>query len=315
VCEINGGKMDGYIKGCFCSDPQNFAVADTKTVSIIHEFAQKYALADRYFQPTAGASSMNDMYFARAHHVYKDNEKVPTGSIGTNCNFFNYKSSSNFGMYYDPSITTLLDSCNLILRSYAEGYEKAKKDFVNNPCYPYGYDSGDIPYLYYGGITDNPIYISDYTELKKDIEKGELPDVSFVKPLGMNTGHPSDSNITNEMNFIKDTVEIILNSKYYEDTLIVWVPDESGGFYDHISPPDTNIADGKQYGPRIPFLAMGKFAKKNYVSHVTMEHSSLVKFIEWNWLNGETGQLNTRDKNVNSIGDLVDPNVAGRNIP
>ena len=131
----------------------------------------------------------------------------------------------------------------------------------------------------------------------------------------MNTGHPSDANITNEMNFIKETVDMILSSKYNEDTLIVWVPDESGGFYDHISPPATNIADGKQYGPRIPFLAFGKFAKKNYVSHVTMEHSSIVKFIEWNWLNGETGQLNTRDKNVNSIGDMIDPNFAGRNIP
>ena len=46
-----------------------------------------------------------------------------------------------------------------------------------------------------------------------------------------------------------------------------------------------------------------------------MEHSSIVKFIEWNWLKGESGQLNTRDSNVNSIGDLIDPVVAGLIIP
>jgi hypothetical protein len=46
-----------------------------------------------------------------------------------------------------------------------------------------------------------------------------------------------------------------------------------------------------------------------------MEHSSIVKFIEWNWLSGATGQLNTRDRNVNSIGDLIDPVEAGVEVP
>ena len=31
-------------------------------------------------------------------------------------------------------------------------------------------------------------------------------------------------------------------------------------------------------------LAIGPFAKKGFVSHVQMEHSSIVRFIEWNWL-------------------------------
>jgi hypothetical protein len=60
---------------------------------------------------------------------------------------------------------------------------------------------------------------------------------------------------------------------------------------------------------------MGKFAKKNYISHVNMEHSSIIKFIEWNWLGGKTGQLNTRDTNVNTIGDLIDPIEAGIIVP
>ena len=108
---------------------------------------------------------------------------------------------------------------------------------------------------------------------------------------------------------------MVLNSNYAEDTLIIWVTDESGGFYDHYPPPSTNTVDGFPYGARLPFIAIGKFAKKNYISHVVMEHSSIVKFIEWNWLKGESGQLNTRDRNVNSIGDLIDPIVAGLIIP
>jgi phospholipase C len=61
-------------------------------------------------------------------------------------------------------------------------------------------------------------------------------------------------------------------------------------------------------------LAMGPFARTNYVSHVTMEHSSIVKFIEWNWLGG-TGQLGARDAVVNNLGSLLDPARTGVVVP
>jgi hypothetical protein len=40
-----------------------------------------------------------------------------------------------------------------------------------------------------------------------------------------------------------------------------------------------------------------------------MEHSSIVKFIEWNWLDGKTGQLAGRDATVANIGSLLDPSL------
>ena len=39
---------------------------------------------------------------------------------------------------------------------------------------------------------------------------------------------------------------------------------------------------------------------------MTLEHSSIVKFIEWNWL-GSTGQLGERDAVVANLGSLLDP--------
>lgn len=313
LCEINGGKMDGFIKGCYCSNPNNFAVADP--VFTLHDYAKQYALADRYFQPAAGASSQNDMYFARASHVFIDNNKFPVGSVGSNCHYFQHRIPSEIELYYDPTIVEILASCGFTLKTYAEGFEIASKDYKGNKCYPYGYDVGDIPFQYFAGVTDNPRYINDYKYFAEDIENGKLPDVSFIKPIGYKTAHPGVGDITSEQNFIRETVDLIMNSKYAEDTLIIWVPDESGGYYDHVSPPKTSKIDNFPYGPRIPAMAIGKFAKKNYISHKIMEHSSIVKFIEWNWLGGETGQLNTRDKVVNSIGDLIDSEKAGLIIP
>ena len=315
LCEINNGKMNGFVKGCSCSDPQNFAVADRQTVNLLHEYARNYSLADMFFQPNAGASSQNDMYFARASHVFIDNRKIGMGSFGSNCWYHVHFLLDEYQVYYDPTITALLSHCNMTLRTYAEGYEVAKKNFTGNPCYPLGYDASDIPFNYYAGIEDKPNFITDYEQFKNDIKNKSLPEVSFIKPLGIRSSHPGFGNITDEMKFVKQTVDMLLNSEYYNDTLIIYVPDESGGYYDHIPPPETNPIDNIPYGPRIPVLALGKFAKKNYISHVVMEHSSIIKFIEWNWLNGETGQLNVRDKNVNGIGDLIDPEKAGVIVP
>ena len=46
-----------------------------------------------------------------------------------------------------------------------------------------------------------------------------------------------------------------------------------------------------------------------------MEHSSILKFLEYNFLDGKTGQLGNRDTNVNNIGSLLDPNQTGIVIP
>jgi hypothetical protein len=40
-----------------------------------------------------------------------------------------------------------------------------------------------------------------------------------------------------------------------------------------------------------------------------MEHSSIVRFLEWNFLGHMTGQLGGRDGDVNNIGSLLDPQL------
>jgi hypothetical protein len=43
-----------------------------------------------------------------------------------------------------------------------------------------------------------------------------------------------------------------------------------------------------------------------------MEHSSIVRFLEWNFLGpGGVGALGHRDAAVNSIGSMLDPKATG----
>jgi hypothetical protein len=60
---------------------------------------------------------------------------------------------------------------------------------------------------------------------------------------------------------------------------------------------------------------VGPMVKEFYVSHVQMEPSRIVKFIEWNWLDGETGQLGQRDKVVNNLGDMFCEEKTGVKVP
>ena len=94
--------------------------------------------------------------------------------------------------------------------------------------------------------------------------------------------------------------------------------DEGGGFFDHVAPPpsiDTDDANAPvPYGTRVPLLAIGPFAKKGTVSHVTMEHSSIVRFLEYNFV-GPVGQLGYNDAKVHNIGSLLDPSATGVQVP
>lgn len=169
---------------------------------------------------------------------------------------------------------------------------------------------------YYATFRDNPIYMRDFARLQEDLKTSKLPAVNFVKGIGYKSEHPGvGATIQDGVAFVLGVIDEVQRSRYAQSTLILFVYDEGGGYFDHVTPPPANPVDGQAYGTRVPMLAIGPFARKNFVSHVTLEHSSVVKFIEWNWLSRQTGQLGTRDTVVNNLGSLLDPTATGVEVP
>jgi phospholipase C len=310
LAEMNGGLMDRFVSGASCgSNPRNFAVADQATLGTYWDFAARYALADRYFHSAAGASSMNDMFLARAAYVFTDNSSAPD-AVGKEC-----VSPSAIKMYSEPTIGDLLADCKVDWAWYMEGYAIKQADKDPAHCYPQYYDPSDNPMQYYPRFTDKPAYNRDYAAFAADIQAGTLPAVSFVKAQGIRSEH-GGSPITPGSAFVKNLVDVVLGAAAYkENTLILLTYDESGGYYDHVRPPGISQVDGKAYGPRLPLMAIGRFARANAVSHVQLEHASIVRFIEWNWLAGAPGQLRTRDAIANNLGSLLDSAQTGVQVP
>ena len=321
LAEMNGGKMDRYVTGAAgCSDPKNFAVAGEAT-KIYHDYAAKYAMADRNFQPLVGASSANDMYFAVAKMVFNDNEVKPD-AIGAQCDF-----APKVVTYDGQTIFDVLGAAGKTYGVYGEGYDRVKATAADDcpsapkecaahlPTYPCIYEPSDIPFLYYTQFAHDEKLVRDYTQFSKDLTGGTLPDVSFVKLIGYHTEHPGyGTKITEGTAVVEALVNNVEASCYADNTLVLLAWDEGGGYFDHVKPPADSPVDLAPYGTRVPLIATGRFARKNFVSHVEMEHSSIVKFLELNFT-GATGQLKARDAVVNNIGSLLDAKETGITIP
>ncbi len=323
AAEINGGRMDRFVTGTPCSDRRNFAVASGAAGSVVagyHAMAREGALADRYFQPIVGQTSANDMYFAVARKVFTDNEFQPY-AIGQGCNPVT-RTAQYVG---ERTVADLLLDAGYRAGFYAEGYRRMRDAAVcplppsdcahRLPTYPCNYDPSDIPFNYYRQFTDNPAFLHDFEEFQRDLDAGRLPDVAWVKAVGYHTEHPGyGTRISVGVRWVEDCVRAIRASRYADDTLILVTWDEGGGYFDHISPPGVDPVDREAPGTRVPMIALGPFARRNHVSHVPMEHSSIVRFLEFNFL-GATGQLRARDATANNLGSLLDPARTGVAVP
>ncbi|HEV8015069.1 MAG TPA: alkaline phosphatase family protein [Stellaceae bacterium] len=124
-------------------------------------------------------------------------------------------------------------------------------------------------------------HIKDVSDLYNDIADDALPAVSFVKPSGVNDGHPASSKLDLLEAFIrKIVVAIQARPEVWAGTAIFITFDEGGGYWDsgYIQPLDF-FGDGT----RVPLIVVSPFATGGRIAHSYTDHVSLLKFIEKNW--------------------------------
>jgi len=87
--------------------------------------------------------------------------------------------------------------------------------------------------------------------------------------------------------------------------------DEWGGFFDHVPPPVAPTPDSDRAvgnvdglrGIRTPFLVVSPFARRDYVDHRVLDHTSVLRMIEWRW---GLEPLTIRDRTANNIAEVLD---------
>jgi phospholipase C len=172
------------------------------------------------------------------------------------------------------------------------------------------------------GRTDQANHLYDLGRFWEAAHAGNLPAVSFLKAPAYQNGHPGNSDPLDEQFFIVTTLNRLQRLPEWKRMAVIIAWDDSDGWYDHVMPPIVNrsstpldylcgsASDGPGarcgYGPRLPLLVVSPYAKENYVSHTLADQTSILRFIEDNWLNGERISEISFDRKAGSLNDLFD---------
>ncbi len=130
------------------------------------------------------------------------------------------------------------------------------------------------------GTADRTRHIKDGSDFMADIAAGRLPPVSFYKPAGRDTQHPSYTDIISGDNHIAGVLEQLRASPQWKDMLVIVTYDENGGYWDHVPPP-TGPGWGDRWGPgsRVPALVIGPGVKRGHVDSTSYDTTSILKLI------------------------------------
>ena len=140
------------------------------------------------------------------------------------------------------------------------------------------------PFNYYArfapGTEDRAEHLKDGTTFLQDIANGKLPAVSFYKPAGRYTQHPSYTDVKSGDEHMADVLAKLRASPQWGRMLVVLTYDENGGYWDHVPPP-TGRGWGDRFGPgtRIPAILVGPTVKRGFVDHTAYDTGSILKFI------------------------------------
>ncbi len=181
-----------------------------------------------------------------------------------------------------PTIADRLLAGQVSWRYYGEGFAQYLDDPKNpanvycNICNPFQYETAVM-----ANEAVRTEHLKDTTDFYNDVRDGTLPAVSYIKPSGLNDGHPESSKFSLFEAFTRKVlVELAANKKLAASTAVMITVDEGGGYYDsgYIQPLDF-FGDGT----RIPLIVVSPYSRGGNVVHTYYDHVSILKFIEKNW--------------------------------
>jgi phospholipase C len=169
------------------------------------------------------------------------------------------------------------------------------------------------------------------------VKAGNMPAVSYIKASAYQDGHAGYSDPLDEQTFVVTLINFLQQQPSWSSTAVIVMYDDSDGWYDHQMGPIVNTSMGSQdaltgtgmcgnaatalpgvdannphalgrcgYGPRQPLLVISPWARPNFVDHTTTDMTSVLRFIEDNWLGGQRIGNGSFDSIASSIGQMFD---------
>jgi phospholipase C len=181
------------------------------------------------------------------------------------------------------------------------------------------YPALDGPYLATHGAS--------FEDFLADAAHGSLPSFALLDPNFSTQSQEDPQNIAVGEAFLRQVVEALGSSPAWRRTILVVNYDEHGGYYDHVPPPIALAPDGippvlnpgespfdgfRRYGFRVPSVVVGPYAKRDHVSSVVHDHTSVCAFLERKF---NLEAMTYRDANANDLTDFIDLEALRRGRP
>ena len=308
---FDSGKMDKY---AYENGDESMGYYDNTSVGTANDgkqfgvntlwgYAQQYALADNFYAAAMASEPSNMLYMTSA--------TVGTGSDPYGypqldaCSAALYQQNQGVGASITPPLTyqnvgDQLSAGKISWTWYHEYFSNEQ----NGSCLHYVPQENVFQYFQ---STANSANVQNFTlaDFQSQLSAGTAPSVMWVTASPGHSMHPGQGNIANGIEWLDNFVQAVKSSSEWSSTAIVVIWDESGGWYDHMAPPQLSGTIG--LGARVPVLVISPFAKTNYISSQQMDFVSVLRFIQWTWALGtfaDSGQ-SAREALSGNICDLL----------
>jgi phospholipase C len=274
------GRMDGFVKSQ--SGPVAMGYYDATLLPFVNSLASVFPVCDRFFSSVMAQTYPNRRYFMAG---------TSFGLIADTLNFDR------------PTNGTIFETLNAYDIPWKNYYAEAPSSLI----WTYLAEEPNI--------TSNLVGISDFFE---DAAAGSLPAYSMIDPNFDMSSEENPQDVQFGDQFLSQVVNAVMQSPQWPTTLLVWTYDEGGGYYDHVPPPRAVRPDSvppmlaasdprgdvfNRYGFRVPSGIVSPYARKDYVSSVVHDFTSILKLVETKW---NLPALTYRDAAADNLLDSVD---------
>lgn len=298
---LAGGSDLDHSHAAFLADQQgnwqagaeNCVEADS--VEAYAQIARQYGFANRMFQSNQGPSyAAHQFLFGATSNVTADPTSDFAAENATGL-------GGNVGCSYSLSLVEAIDR---------NGNESAVWPCFERPVLPDEIAAAGLTWRYYtpslGSIWTAPNsiehickptrsalpqctspawmnVITPQTQILNDISAGTLASLSWVIPSGDCSDH-AGSNTGCGPSWVASIVNAIGQSAYWQNTLILILWDDWGGWQDHVPAlaNATGFCESYCYGFRVPMMVVCGNCE-SYASNVPMDFGSVIQFIEQNF--------------------------------
>lgn len=300
VKAIDGGAMDqfdlipgGSVNGDYLAYTQH----TEEDIPNYFTYARNFVLADAFFSSLTGPSFPNHLYTVGAQSAGAvDNPNRSPGVWGCDSPADSTVRVMNDDGSFHPeypcfdfdTLADRLEAQGMSWKYYAPGQGQSG----------YIWSALDaIAHIRLTSLWDQ--HVVPTSQFVSDARNGDLPAMSWVVVGSGRSEHPPASMCMGE-NWTVEQLNAVMQGPEWNSTVVFLTWDDFGGFYDHVAPP---VVDNFGFGPRVPLLVISPWAKQGYVTHTTLEFSSILKFVEQRF---GLDPLTARDIQSNDLFDSFD---------